>query len=810
MMNAMRFSALSAVLVAFSLAYGDNVLLTQRDCVTILNRKSHAWTFPGVAPDKGRVVLEFRHRIDYPHPAGWCPCWQLEVNGRTITAAATRREPRLLNKPYEMRHKHFGSFIADNHSDKWYSLYLPDFKAADGAFVPPTAEATRIVLDISDLVRTDSTNEVRIRSHVPKTLYSVNGIKDRKPALVVGEFRIAVEDVPTRLKRVDGKEVRATVAPPSETHFELERSSAALKVLVRDTSVAVRSLFSIPGGGVVEMGGKDTLDTSFYSLKRKVVVRTNRIDVFDTFLSKTNELIGVKVRYEIPQNGFDPVYVAGDPSPSAEEFEGGRNPSVLGVCGEKGFSVALLAQDDVFRVQNVQYCKEGAFGIRTDGLALKPGEPRTVEWSIYPMGGGQGAARPTVDYFDFVNAVRRDWDVNFPIDGVFTFSLNNYASYNKERAIRNKQYESIRMQTMPVHYWVHIRDPKYWKYKDSVWGMGLNSPLVRVRMSATESVEIDPKPLNDFQSLCVARCREFTPDTKVFTYLHDQICAAADDAKYESCRMIDAKGRRMFYTTMRDGGTSKIFVPTSDNLYGRDFRKLVDWNFDHFGLDGIYLDEVNHCNSRLYYGTNMWDGATVELDDKGNVKRKLSYVCLLKLDFTLGLFDHILNKRAKLLVGNFSPETRSERRFHFPRFEETYSHRWIALSHLYTPIQLGDMLTYSNTPEDMAADQRIALKRGALYYHYVGNTGCPSLTSKMYPFTPIELHGGWLVGKERILTAVSGDFGWRGEKPEVDVFVFDELGREVKDYPYSVKDTEQGRIFTLELKADHCAAIVRR
>ena len=154
-------------------------------------------------------------------------------------------------------------------------------------------------------------------------------------------------------------------------------------------------------------------------------------------------------------------------------------------------------------------------------------------------------------------------------------------------------------------------------------------------------------------------------------------------------------------------------------------------------------------------------------------------MCLLKLDFTLDLFDHVMNKRGKLFIGNFSPETRSERRFRFPRFEETYSSRWIALSHLYTPIQLGDMLTYANTPKDMAADQRMALKRGALYYHYCGGTGCPTLSSKMFPFTPVELHGGWLVGKERILTAVSGEFGWRGESPEVDVFVFDELGREV-------------------------------
>ena len=786
------------------------MILAEKDDVRLGKRQSREWTFPAVDPAKGRVVLEFRHRIDYPSAAGWCPCWQLELNGRTLTAAATRRESRLLNKPYEMRHKHFGQFTADNHSDKWYSLYLPDFHAADGAFVPATDEASRVVLDISDLVRTDAANEVRIRSHVPKTLYKLNGITDRKPALVVGEFKISVEDVPTRLKRADVKDVRATVKPPPETRFTLERGDDALKVSVEGETVAVRSAFSVPGGGVVEMGGRDALDTPSYFVSRKIAVRENRIDVFDTFTAKTNALIGVKVRYEISQAGFDPVYVAGDPSPGAEEFEGGRNPSVFGVKTGNGVAVALLAQDDVFRVQNVQYCRDGMFGIRTDGLALKPGEPRTVEWSIYPMGGGQGTAHPAVDYFDFVNMVRRDWDVNFPIDGVFTFSLNNYASYNKERAVRNKQYESIRMQTLPVHYWVHIRDPKYWKYNDCIWGMGKNSPKVRVRLNATEYVEMSPQPLNDFDSLCISRCREFTPDTKILTYIHDQISSAADDAKYEDCRMIDAKGRPMFYATVKGGGTSKIFVPRKDNQYGRDFMELVDWNLDHFGLDGLYLDEVNHCNSRIYYGTNMWDGATVELDGMNNVKRKLSYVCLLKLGFTLDLFDHIINRRGKLLVGNFSPETRSERKFRFPRFEETYSHRWIALSHLYTPIQLGDMLTYANTPKDMAADQRMALKRGALYYHYVGNTGCPSLTSKMYPFTPIELHAGWLVGKERILTAVPGEFGWRGERPDVDVFVFDELGREVKGYPYSTKDTESGRVFTIELKRDHCAAIVRR
>ena len=795
--------------VLFCTAEGA-VLLNDAGETRILNRQNHEWMFPPADPSVGRVVVSFRHRIDFPKPAGWCPCWQIEVNGKPLTAMATRSETRLLNKPYELKHRHHGRFVADNRSDKWYSLYLPEFDTADSLFSPPTSEASRVAMDISDIVSATYTNVVKIRCHVPRGPYAINKITDRKPGIVVGEFTVRQEKVQSRLPRIVQRELRASLdeAPPVE--FSVERNQEAMKLSIFEgtgsskprMSIPVVSRFSLPGDGEVKMGGRTRLDTPFYSVERKIVKRGNRIDVFDTFLSKTNELIGVKVCYETPVAGFDPIYVAGDPSPSAEEFQGGRNPSVFGTDAKRGMSIALIAQDDVFRVQNVQYCKDGTFGIRTDGLALKPGEPRTVEWSVYPGS--------TTDYFDFVNSVRRDWDVNFRIDGVFTFSLNNYASYTKERAVRNKLYESIKMQTLPAHFWVHMRDSQFKKYKDNIWGMGKNAPKVRVRLSATESTEVDPTPMNDFEKLCIARCREFTPDTKVFTYIHNQISVDARDEKYEEARMVDARGQKMWYGKMKKGGTSKIFVPRLDNDYGKDFMKLVDWYCDTFDLDGLYLDEVNHCNSRIYAGDVYWDGATVELDEHNNVKRKISYVCLLKLDFTLKLFEKIMNERGKLLVGNFSPETRSERKFRFPRFEETYSSRWIALSHLYTPIQLGDMLTYANTPKDMAADQRTALMRGALYYHYVGNTGCPSLTSKMYPFTPVELRKGWLVGKERILTAISGEFGWRGESPEVNVFVFDELGREVKGYPFSLRDTPEGRIFTLELKTDHCAAIVKK
>ena len=51
-----------------------------------------------------------------------------------------------------------------------------------------------------------------------------------------------------------------------------------------------------------------------------------------------------------------------------------------------------------------------------------------------------------------------------------------------------------------------------------------------------------------------------------------------------------------------------------------------------------------------------------------------------------------------------------------------------------------------------------------------------TITSKMYPITPVELGAGFLIGKERILTRRSGLFGW-GDDSEAEVFFYDQNGK---------------------------------
>ena len=208
-------------MVSFVFGMKAEMLYELPDDVKLGNRQSKELRFPGVDPANGRIVVDLRCRIDYPRAAGWCPCWQIEVNGKTITAAATRNESRLLNRPYYLNNKWHGRYPADNRSDKWYALYLPDFKSAERHFSPPAiSEATRVVLDISDLVKLDSTNAVILRAGgISGSFYKSQGVTDRTPGVVFGEIKIYTQKELSRIPRKSEKIVRATIKEPVKTRF---------------------------------------------------------------------------------------------------------------------------------------------------------------------------------------------------------------------------------------------------------------------------------------------------------------------------------------------------------------------------------------------------------------------------------------------------------------------------------------------------------------------------------------------------------------------------------------------------------------
>lgn len=780
----------AALLLPFCLCSAEKILVDQPQETFIYLRSDKTWDIPPW-DGKGRVVVQFEQRLDFPRLGGWAPCWQISVNNRYISSMATRNQQRLLNKALTANHMDYGTSNVCA-GEKWYALYSPDYEQAISRFYPANPEAYKISLDISDMLSRTSSNQIRIRFGSELDGYYRNlGLK-RKPSLAVRNFRIVQEDIPTVLTPEAPEPDFVRMKEVRKPDYKLTQDSA-LTLTFGGTTCKIMSVFSIPGGKSCSMDKSGKISNEYYTVSRKIVKQSNRIDIFDTFTSKSDKLIGVKIAYEMDSAPFSRIYLAGDSSPSRPANEDGRNPSVFCSDTVNRTGIGLLAQDDVFRVQNIQYCLNGKTGLKTETFALSPGETRTVEWSVYPV--------MSEDYFDFVNEVRRDWDVNFTIPGGFHLSMNVFKDWakNPEKAVLFHQNAGIRMNAQGVHYWRHL-GPEYKDWHSAVFGAALLQEQSRVNIAG--KMEIKPvEPVREFLRTNLALSKQIVPDVKRFVYFHTQWTTEIDDhKKYPDAILRKADGTAWIQEPYH------FFVPTAENDFGKTLLQAIDDACKQFDLDGIYIDEMNSSLSRKAYG--MWDKVSVELDKNNNVVRKIGFVPLLKLDFTMKMLELITVKNKKMAVGNFCPETRSERKYKFPRFEETYNSWWVFLSHLYTPVQLGDVLIYGSTPRDNMADIRNAMKHGALYYHYNNQSACPTITQKMYPFTPVELHSRWLLGKERILTCISGEFGWPGSSRLAEIFVYDENGKQTSDYSAEAFAEGKDTRIRLKLKPLQCAVLI--
>jgi hypothetical protein len=785
----------------------DNILLNSPKEVHILAKTDKVWRFPQIQAN-GRVLLEFEHRIDHPQLAGWCPAWQLFINGRIVSGMATRSHTRLLNKKPVLAHKDHKRFRAWT-GDKWYSLYSPDFEKGKSRFKPDNPEAYRVVLEISDLLNKNSENQISIRfvAHL-ENFYRRNNIK-RSPALAVRNLRVSQQSVPTELgktlrqekKLVEMKDIPlpayslvpdTSVASPVNT---LLTGSRPLEIRFSDWSVPVFSHFSVPGSqNEASLGSGNFLKTNFYTVSRTIKKSPARITFFDKLENTSSELIGIRIRYSVPSNQFKTIYLAGDASPARKRASGGANPSIFATHPKRELGLGMIAEDDIFRVQNIQFDENGKAGIMTETFALSPGESRTIEWSIYPT--------CSADYFDFINAVRRDWEVNFPIVGQFLTGLSLFYQITEAKARRLVKKTDLNYCTLSVLYWRHLGG-KFSRYTSYIHGAALMDEKCRAIQGPGQAPsEVDVEPMRKFIRKTLANAHKFTPNLKTMIYVHNQLSVELDDEeKYKGSAIIQRDG------SPRRSGIFHYFIPTAENAYGRKQLAWIAYLLDNFDLDGIYHDEFTSVNRPITYG--MWDRVSVELDKNNRVSRKIGFIPLLMLAHNLKVMDYVINQRKKVFIANFAPATRSERRFKYPRFEETFHSYMPLLTHLYTPIQLGDILTFPKNRQGMMTDVRNALLNGTLYYYYHRLQACPTITNLMFPFTPIEIHRGWLLGQERILTIYSGRFGWKRENSLCVPHVFSQSGEKSSNYSFEFKNSTFGTVCDLTLPKDYCAALIR-
>jgi hypothetical protein len=286
---------------------------------------------------------------------------------------------------------------------------------------------------------------------------------------------------------------------------------------------------------------------------------------------------------------------------------------------------------------------------------------------------------------------------------------------------------------------------------------------------------------------------------------------------WQDCLLYDAQGKCRYELYYRGNGADKTpmvaisVYAAPNNGQHQYWLNEARWLLEEVGVDGLYVDQFNMAfDDAQRYSYDKWDGTTVEIDQAtGQIKQRCTDAALVGIGARRSLADYANSKNAYMLANTF-PATKLMQTAGIHRFNES---EWginlegwkdgdrppmfpdPAKGQLSTPIALGFRPEFhgewavKNSAKVIQKGVIAYLRHGLLYYHY--NSDIPTnglgageygAINHMFPITPVEIGPGWVIGKERIVTCVSGQYAWPLErKPQL--FVFDLLGKPVDIRP---------------------------
>jgi hypothetical protein len=255
--------------------------------------------------------------------------------------------------------------------------------------------------------------------------------------------------------------------------------------------------------------------------------------------------------------------------------------------------------------------------------------------------------------------------------------------------------------------------------------------------------------------------------------------------------------------------------------YAADGNSQLDYWMDqaHFimedvGLDGIYIDGFSlafKADPSQRYTYDRWDRRTVDIDARtGEIRNRYTDCALGAVQAQQRLIEYV-QARSGILVANTAASAEEVQaspvmrflegsgvmgHFRFNEGTEPPLFRFLCKGQLGSPIALGWSARATGSEDEgpeyskkVMATAITYLRHGLLYYYY-DHQGLPQATTAsnpdeygainhMFPITPAHIGKGFVIGKERIVTAVSGRFSWsQDRKPRV--LCFDMENRSVK------------------------------
>ena len=689
-----------------------------------------------VPPIAAPARLVFRVRADYWRPAGSNPLLRISVDGRPVGLMRDRRTARL---------------VGERERDA-----LPRFDFGRWRVPQGPAGGDEIALDVSDLVAPGTPATLAFECAGPGALGPT--------PLVVENVRLEAGDAIAAATSLPPDWRTPRLALPRTPTFDATGDPDVLRVTWGGRTREIRT---------VVVGGP-------HEVERRIERFPTHVTVIDTFFNDGSEAIGLRVRHAF--HAESPwIHLGGRLDPDVADAYSPWNPTVfaagIGANGKPAGGLGLVAEDDVFRQQlYVDFeAADDTVGMRTDMLCLGPRRRYTMAWSVYPT--------RSPSYWDFIDTVRSDWQVDYPIQGSFVwFTPDAVLAMPPDRLAAALARQGTAIASM-FGGWV---DPKR-RERPPIIGFGtavLGDAFAAYRTRIAEAVR---------------RLKAARPGLLAFLYFDAQRDSSPDaERRFADGLLRDDAGHPERVDWGGRYSASFGVVPTVDNRIGTALRDVVRAMGD-LGADGLYWDEMDGVDFRAPRVTSgAWDGHSCTLGDDGRVEAKVGLVNLLSQFAKLGYAANAGS--AGVILGNVPPTTRMFTQRSDLRMVEAQNDRapWGPMAHLTTP------LAFVGEHGDFAT-ARAKIDEGLLPVT-AGFDVAHDMTARLFPFTPEYLQPGTLRGRERIVTTQAGVHGWRHCAGDVRAFRYDPVGREhVADW--RVKRLQGGAYVRVRLEKDEAAIV---
>ncbi len=729
------------ILATLAMAHAEPIILSDHDVVIAPHtQKRLDFALPSGANTDLRLLIEARLEADSHF--GTSRLMKLSLNGTPLAGAKDRTTRRIVNKAPTFKWENGNEYMWTRGEGLWDVVASPDFESAQALPWFGGEAAHWYVFVVDDLV-VDGENALVIHNN------------SGKHHLVVRNVRVETHTAVTESVRSGpaGSQGGTTVAAVSLT------GGAPLISLGTET-LPIGSLFSYPqpdgwnqlgaAGTAGEPGWSPvtervndrewtcTATGEQYALKRSIRFHLARIDISDTFTNRSaTEPVGIIIDnfIDLRRTPLADAYLGGREDPSLNEVYAPSNPTLfLPVSGQNG--LGLVAEDDVYRNQAAIYfdAKTLRCGLRTANFYLAPGSTTTLRWSIYLVDSG--------DYYDFINRVRRDWDIHTQIDGSYVFMPGD-----RLLAAGDKSISALAGTGTHVVMTSSWKDPKTGEYHSY-----FSFKPVGVLDDTEESAY-----LRDVLKRAAARIHKLAPGVPVLAKIHcyhNIVRRQNELEEFKDSAVYDATG-----VHIKDSNYGYCYYPSLDNSYGKAFIELVEWFIEEVGVDGFYWDELSGAGvtsgsrpTQMVFGP--FDGHTATISPETHrIERKAAIYALLCDRFKKQVIDSML-ARNLLVLANSQPCTAAMQRYRFPRMVESHVQASDSvLAHMHAP------LAYTRASTSVA-DFRYRLSFGAIPLRRpLGEGQAPIDLS--FPITVQRLAKGTIVGERKVITSVDHTLeGW--------------------------------------------------